>query len=118
MPVLRELDALLEGPGAAVRDMSKGIDKALRAAWPGLPIPTRHMHFLQAERITFFDNLYPRFRLTFKRRGVKTRLFALGRKLREAKRKKPEGVADPRVNRRDPGRQTVQGSPPIPHFPR
>ena len=90
VPVLRQLDALLGRPVAAVRDMSKGIDKALRAAWPGLLILTCHMHFLRAEGITFFDRFYPRFRLTVNRRGVKTRLFALRKKLRKAKGKSRE----------------------------
>jgi hypothetical protein len=82
VPVLRQLDALLGRPVAAVRDMSKGIDKALREVWPGLLILTCHMHFLRAEGITLFDRLYPRFRLTVNRRGVKKRLFALRKKLR------------------------------------
>jgi hypothetical protein len=90
VPVLRQLDALLGRPVAAVRDMSKGIDKALRAAWPGLLILTCRMHFLRAEGITFFDRLYPRFRPTVNRRGVKTRLFALRKKLRKATGKSRE----------------------------
>jgi hypothetical protein len=90
VPILRQLDALHGRPVAAVRDMSKGIDKALRAAWPGLLILTCHMHFLRAEGITLFDRLYPRFRLTVNRRGVKTRLFALRKKLRKARGKSRE----------------------------
>ena len=85
VPILRRLDALLGSPVAAVRDMSKGIDKALRVVWPGLLILTCHMHFLRAEGITLFDRLYPKFRLTVNRRGVKTRLSALRKKLKRQK---------------------------------
>jgi hypothetical protein len=80
-PVLRRLDALLGAPVAAVRDMSEGIDQALREVWPGLLILTCHMHFLRAEGLKLFDRLYPRFRVTVNRRGVKTRLFALRKRL-------------------------------------
>ncbi len=89
-PILRQLDSLLGRPVAAVRDMSKGIDKALREVWPGLLILTCHMHFLRAEGITLFDRLYPRFRRTVNRRGVKKRLFALRKRLRQEKGKSRE----------------------------
>jgi hypothetical protein len=90
VPVLRRLDALLGAPVAAVRDMSEGIDQALREVWPGLLILTCHMHFLRAEGLKLFDRLYPRFRLTVNRRGVKTRLFALRKRLRKERGKSQE----------------------------
>ncbi|MGI0055486.1 MAG: hypothetical protein ACREBZ_07225 [Thermoplasmata archaeon] len=83
IPVLRRLERLLGRPAAAVRDMSKGIDKALREVWPDLLILTCHMHFLRAEGLKLFDRLFPRFRLTVNRRGVKVRLRSLRQRLRK-----------------------------------
>ena len=90
VPVLRRLDVRLGRPVAAVRDMSAGIDKALREVWPGLLILTCHMHFLRAEGLKLFDRHFPRFRLTVDRRGVKKRLRALRHRLRKEKGKSRE----------------------------
>lgn len=76
-PHLQTLSRYLGNPLVAVRDMGPGMEAALRDAFPGLYIVTCHYHFLKAVGQILFDPVYPRFRNSVDRRGVKKKLRAL-----------------------------------------
>jgi len=90
--ILRILDAALGPPVAAVRDMSDGLDRALRNVWPGLYILTCHFHYLKAAGLRLFETFYARLRSAIDRVGVKRRLRSLAKRLRREGEKSREAV--------------------------
>ncbi|EQD68894.1 MULE transposase, conserved domain protein, partial [mine drainage metagenome] len=83
VPFLRFLDAALGPPVSATRDLSKGIDEALREVWPDLLILSCHQHFLRAEGTKLFKRYFARFRHVVERSGAKKELRALRQRLRQ-----------------------------------
>ena len=90
--ILRVLDGALGPPVVAVRDMSDGLDQALRAVWPGLYILTCHFHYLKAAGLRLFEVSYARLRSAIDRIGVKRRLRALAKRLRREGGKSQEAT--------------------------
>ena len=82
VPHLRRLERLLGPPVAAVRDMSGGLDAALRRVWLGIYRVLCHFHFLRAEGLKLFEPLYAIFRTQVDRRGIKGKLRVLRKNLR------------------------------------
>ncbi len=80
--ILRILNSALGPPVVAVRDMSDGLDQALREVWPGLYILTCHFHYLKAVGLRLFETFYAHLRSAIDRFGVKRRLRALAKRLR------------------------------------
>lgn len=90
VPHLRLLREHLGPPIAALRDMSDGLDVSLRRTFPGVYVITCHYHFLRDVGLRLFEPLYPRFRNSIDRTGVKKRLRALRKRLRSHKTRSEE----------------------------
>lgn len=90
--ILRILDGALGPPVVAVRDMSDGLDQALREVWPALYILTCHFHYLKAAGLRLFETSYAKLRSAIDRIGVKRRLRALAKRLRREGGKSREAV--------------------------
>jgi hypothetical protein len=94
VPHLAVLRKNLGAPVAALRDMSEGLDVSIKKTFPGTYVITCHYHFLREVGLKLFEPLYPRFRNSVDRTGVKKRLKALRKRLRsEADRSDEEQLA-------------------------
>ncbi len=90
--ILRIPDGALGPPVVSVRDMSDGLDQALRAVWPGLYILTCHFHYLKAVGLRLFEVSYARLRSAIDHIGVKRHLRALAKRLRREGGKSQEAT--------------------------
>lgn len=91
-PILRILDTALGPPAVAVRDMSDGLDQALREVWSALYILTCHVHYLKAAGLRLFETSYGHLRSAIDRIGIRRRLRALAKRLRREGGKSREAV--------------------------
>jgi hypothetical protein len=91
-PYLRLLDEKISKPVAAVRDMGKGIEAALKTSFPETYVITCHFHFLKAVAQSLFNSIYPTFRNRVDRRGVKKRVRTLRKKLKRKHNRNREEV--------------------------
>jgi len=77
-------------PVAVVRDMSDGIEAAVRRVFPGTYAITCHYHFLRAVGTKLFEPLYQWLRNKVDRRGVKKRLRSMHQSLKQGRRQDGE----------------------------
>lgn len=84
-PHLETIQKNFGNPVAAVRDMGKGIEKALIEVFPDVYTLTCHYHFLRAVGLRLFDKIYPQFQRRIDKTGIKKTLRKLRKYFRNRK---------------------------------